>query len=439
MNDDQVREYLRGRGRAEPPLDFIASVMDAVAHTPRRHASWFAPFTPAAAAVGAAAAVMVLAILISQGPNMGPPPGPSGSVSESAPATVVPTPTPTPAPTANPPTGDMNLLAAGDTAIVAVQSDDGVTGTIRLERGADVGGYPLVVDPGSESHFFVEIFATYELDSVTEEGQWGELDWRVESWDGAVRSQVLNSFPMPEGRAPLGHWPGATVPENMYRGWMIFAIPREDANTPLELVYQPDGMTETARLSLRAPGQAPQAIEAEWPRPDPVYIARDGLPFTVLDNPEADALFTDADTCTNPDGGYTVAFPESWYTNTEIGDVPACSWFSPVFYEATEGGPVPNEIAIRISVIEGAIGFIWVDLYTEEVMLDGYPARRYETGMTKDVATPTDQFQYSYLASLDEDSEGRKLWAFTGTDYGGDYALNKAVFDRIMASLEFID
>lgn len=57
--------------------------------------------------------------------------------------------------------------------------------------------------------------------------------------------------------------------------------------------------------------------------------------------------------------------------------------------------------------------------------------------MTNDPTTPTDTFQYDYLASLDDDLEGRKLWAITGTDSGGDYELNKAILDRIMASLVF--
>ena len=318
-------------------------------------------------------------------------------------------------------------------------SGDGVTGTITLERGADVGGYPLVTEPSSESHFFVEVFATYELESATEEGQWGALDWRVASADGTVDGQLVDSFPPPKGRGPLGHWPGATVPETRYEGWMIFAIAREAAATSFDLVYQPEGVTERTRIPLRAPGDAPEPVQAEWPRPDPVYVAKDGLPFTVLDSPEADALFADADTCTNPDGGYTVSFPESWYTNTEIGEVSACSWFSPVFYEATEGGPLPEEIAIVITVFDGAIGFIWADLYTEELSLDGLAARRSETGQTKDPATPTDQFQYSYLARLDASHDGRKLGASTGVDYGGDYELNKAVFDRIMASLKFTE
>lgn len=439
MNDERTIDYLRRRGRVEPPADFIGAVMDAVADVPQRRASWFTALVPAAAAVGVAAMVAAVAVLVGQGPSVGPPPtAPPSSLDESA----VPSTTPIPSAPSSPtplPDRDDNLLEAGNTVAIPVISGAGVAGTITIERGADVGGYPLVVEPSSGSHFFIEVFATYALDSATEQGQWGELDWRVESPDGAIEAQLLTGFPPPEGRGPLGQWPGATVPESTYEGWMIFAVARDEADRDLELVYQPEGISEPTRIPLRAAGDSPAPIAAEWPRPEPVYVTKEGLPFTVLDSPEADALFTDADTCTNPDGGYTVTFPESWYTNTEIGEVPACSWFSPVFYEATESGPVPEEIAIEIRAFEGAVGFIWVDLYTEEVVLDGYAARRSETGMTKDAETPTNQFQYSYLASLDDDSEGRKLWAFTGTEYGGDYELNKAVFDRIMATLEFAD
>jgi len=241
MNDDQIAEYLRARGRIDPPLDFVGAVAGAVAYAPQRRASWFAPLIPAAAAVGAAAAVTVLAILVSKGPNVGPPPAPSTSVSERAaptgtpspPASASPTPRPTPMPT---PTHDADLLEAGNTVRVHVMSGDGVTGTITLERGADVGGYPLVTEPSSESHFFVEVFATYELESATEEGQWGALDWRVASADGTVDGQLVDSFPPPKGRGPLGQWPGATVPDTRYEGWMIFAIAREAAATSFDLV-----------------------------------------------------------------------------------------------------------------------------------------------------------------------------------------------------------
>lgn len=337
-----------------------------------------------------------------------------------------------------------DLLEAGDATLVPAVTADGPFGMITLDRGYDVGGYPLVLDPSSATHFFIEILATYELDSVGAGEEFGELDWRVEGADGPVDAELLTAFPPVPGRIGLGQFPvdsPAVVedPQTQYRGWMIYAVPRNAANTELELVYQPAGVADVTRIPLRNPVEAPAPVAAEWPYEEPVFVARDGLPFTVIESSEADTLFIDADACTNPEGGYTVSYPDSWYTNTALENVPACSWFSPTFYELNDSGDRPEEIAIEMRVFEGAVGFIWVDLYSEEIALDGYAARRSETGMTKDAATPTDQFQYAYLASLDAEPDGRKLWAFTGTEYGGDYELNMAVMDRIMASLEFTE
>ncbi|MGH2445794.1 MAG: hypothetical protein ACRDGD_07125 [Candidatus Limnocylindria bacterium] len=448
MSDDRIADYLRDRGRVEPPLDFVGSVMDAVADVPQQRASWFAPFLPAAVAVGAVAAVIALALLVNRPPPIGPPtasPVASQAIElspapTSAPArTFSPAATPTPGPTAELSQGP--LLEPGDVArIPAVWMDKGF-GTIALERGPDAGGYRLVPDPSSDSHFFIEIPIIYELERVPEGADWGGFDWTVQDSAGSVVAESTLVFAPPgqECRG-LSQWPGATVPEDRFEGCLLFAIPRAAADDELALVYQPTRATAPLeRIPVRAPGPAPAPVDPEWPRPDPVYVAKPGLPFTVLESADADTLFAEADTCTNVDEGYMVTFPESWYTNTAIGDVPACSWFSPTFYEATEGGPLPEEIAIEISVFEGAIGFIWVDLYSEDVVLDGIDARRYETGMTKDVDQPTEAFQYVYLARFDESSEGRKMWAFTGTEYGGDYELNRAVLDRIMASLEFTE
>lgn len=437
MSDRRIIEYLRSRGEATPPLDLTSSILDASDGVAQQRHNWFAPLIPGVVAAAVASAVLAGALLIGQGPDVGPAPEPTAEPQPTAEPSVEPSAerTATPAPTPS----DTDLLDVGSVVTVPVRSVDGVAGTITIERGEDIGGYPLVPEPSSETHFFVELLATYELDAAPETAQWGEIDWRVEGEGGTIGAELLRTFPQAlDGRRGLGTWPGATVPEEEYVGWMIFAIPRQESGTALELVYQPDGVEDETRIPLRSPGEAPEPVAAEWPRPEPVYVSQAGSAITVLESAEADALFADADTCTNPEGRYTVSFPESWYTNTAIGDVPACSWFSPTFYEATPGGETPEEIAIAITVFEGAIGVIWADLYSEEVTLDGVPARRSETGFTKGSETPTDRFQYSYLARLDDDpSEGEKLWAFTGTDYGGEYELNKAVFDRIMASLEW--
>lgn len=394
------------------------------------------------AAVGAV--VTIVAVELSQGWNAAR--DPVSAASESAAAEEAPTPGQAPASTPEPTTGEAtpaelgDLLELGDSITLPIQSSEGVSGIITVERGEDVGGYPLVPSPNSELHFFVELMATYELDVAPETASWGDVDWRVEGESGPVGAEPLQVFPQPAGRPYLGTWPGATVPEPQYVGWMIFAVPREMAEASLELIYQAPGVADATRIPLRRAGVIPDPVVVEWPRPDPIYVSQPGSPFTVLESPEADALFVGPDTCTNPADGYTVRYPDSWYTNTEIGNVPACSWFSPTFYDVTEDGPRPDEIAIEIRVFEGAIGFIWADLYSEDVTIGGVGGRRYESGMTKDPEQPTNELMYSYLAYLDrEQSEGRKIWAFTGTEYGGDYELNRAVFDRIMASLEFAE
>ena len=439
MSDERIVAYLRSRAAVSPPFDFVPSVVGALDDAPPHRAAWFAPFVPGAAAVGIAVAVTAIAFLVNQDRNVGPDPDPSAAPSPTVAESPTGDPTPSVVPSTSPEPVEGDLLHAGDRVDLDIRSVEGVSGSITLRREMDVGGYALVPEPNSETHFFVEIRVTYELETAPETASWGEVDWRVEGPDGPVGVDFLVAVVPPGGRGSLGTWPGATVPEERYEGFLIFVVPRDLADTPLDLLYQPPGVADAVRIPLREPGDAPPPVAAEWPRPAPVYVEQPGLPFTVLESAEADALFEDPDTCTNPEDGYTVTYPDSWYTNTAAGSVPACSWFSPVFYELTDDGSRPPEIAVEITVFSGDIGFIWADLYSENVTLDGVDARRYETGETKDPMTPTDRFAYSYLAYLDDVSEGRKLWAFTGVDYGGNYELNKAVFDRIMASFRFTD
>jgi hypothetical protein len=155
--------------------------------------------------------------------------------------------------------------------------------------------------------------------------------------------------------------------------------------------------------------------------------------FTVLPNPEADSLFLDRDECENAEDGYRLEFPEEWYTNTEIGDVPACSWFSPTFYEADDSGAVPPEIAITIEILDGDRGYHDDFISNEEVVV-GATQVAHRIEVESDGTT-----MYEYVVQLGPTSEeGPNLLARTDTDMGGDYELNKAVLDRIMATIEFI-
>lgn len=155
--------------------------------------------------------------------------------------------------------------------------------------------------------------------------------------------------------------------------------------------------------------------------------APDGT-FVPAENAEADALFLARDECQNLGDGYQLIYPDDWYTNTEFRDVPACSWFSPTFYEVDDSGEVPDEIAITIIWLPNGFGYIEDPIRQDEGMIGGQNAIRLEF-----------EDSYGYVIQLGPSwNDGPHLAARTARDMGGDYELNKAVLDRLMLTIEFI-
>lgn len=441
MPDDQIVEYLRSRANVTLPPDLIGSVVNAVEATPHHRHSWFTPFIPAAAALGVVGTVLVAALLVGQGSRFGP--GPTGGPSAD------PTPAVTPAvsPAVTPAASDMpdpeGLLEPGDTRTLDAVDATGTWGTITIERGEDVAGYPQAeIDP---EFFLVELFIGYDAARSPDTEQFGSPDWALRPVDDDAE-YYFNIEPLDLGddgigpQPALGVYPGAIdIFSTPTEGWIVFAVPRREANLDLEVVYVRAGSENPDAATLvRIAGEPPDPLPGPSTERDEGYVDREGLPFSVLDSPEADELFETPDTCTNPESGYTLTFPDDWYTNTAVGDTPACTWFSPVYYEVSDPDAVPAEVAITVDAFEGDVGFLWVDLYSQDIDLDGVAGRRFEHGYTKEADMATDQYQYNYLFRLDE-SSGAKIWAITDTNRQGDYALNKAVLDRIMASLQFTD
>jgi hypothetical protein len=209
----------------------------------------------------------------------------------------------------------------------------------------------------------------------------------------------------------------------------------------------PSPSTEaTASVAPSATGTASASPD---PTPEPTEAASDtpasaipsfdaGGDLTVLPNAEADALFLERDTCLNRQDGYQLVFPDSWYTNTEIRDVPACSWFSPEFYEVDDFDELPEEIAIEIFWLEGDRGYVGEPISREDVTVGLQAAVRVEVGGTGEDPTG-DGTSYEYVIRLGPSAEeGPNLVARTDTSMGGDYDLNKAVLDRMMATIEFV-
>ena len=197
------------------------------------------------------------------------------------------------------------------------------------------------------------------------------------------------------------------------------------AATPAPSTPQPTASAEPTASAMTSA----EPIQTESATPS--QTDDDGAPagFTVTPHPEADSLFLDRDDCENLEDGYRLEFPEEWYTNTEIGDVPACSWFSAEFYEVEDPNQIPDEIAITIEYVEGDSGS-FEDAVSRETVI---------VGSTQEATRVEYDDSYLYQVQLGPTpEEGPNLVVTTTTEMGGDYELNKAVLDRIMSTMEFI-
>jgi hypothetical protein len=331
---------------------------------------------------------------------------------------------------------------------VELDAIDGVGsfGAITLIRGRDVGGYALnAIDPEA---FVIEVSVTYETDRQPS-ADFGRPDWVVVGEDGlpvgGFFSPAFDATPEVQDPADpeLGTWPGAVdVTGELIRGTMYLLIPRDAANERLLLVYRPASHPQgVLAMLLREAGAAPEPVPTASPIPTPeplAYVDRSGLPFSVIDSAEADALFASTNTCTEAVGGYTIAFPSTWFTNEPTPDVPACSWFAPAPFDV-EGPTAPPEVVITISAFEGGIGFVHQPDYSvqDQVTIGGWSASRTEEigGFGADGPLPRSRYQYGYIVFASVDPLGLKVGAGTSNDRPGDYALHKAVLDRIMASM----
>lgn len=202
--------------------------------------------------------------------------------------------------------------------------------------------------------------------------------------------------------------------------------------------------TPAASSPTTRPTLSPTAQPTDSPSPEPTDEATpDATPsasegsfggFSIAANAEADALFAQRNSCENLDDGYQVDFPGEWNTNAEFGTVPPCSWFAPTEYETGAPGTVPAEVAIEIFRIDGERTYGSAEVTDREEGLVGVTQPAYRATITTD-----DEEIYEYVIQLGPTpEEGPNLVARTSSEMGGDFELNMAVLDRMMATMEFI-
>jgi hypothetical protein len=177
---------------------------------------------------------------------------------------------------------------------------------------------------------------------------------------------------------------------------------------------------------------APEEADSPDANPSATPIEGEGG-FTYEANAAADALMLERFDCQNLDDGYQVDFPAAWNTNAEFGGVATCSWFAPTEYETGAPGSVPSEVAIEFFVIDGAPEYL-LQIMDQRSGLIGATQPATRTRMAGN-----DADLYEYVIQLGPTlEEGPNLVARTSSLMGGDYNLNRAVLDRMMATMEFI-
>jgi hypothetical protein len=201
----------------------------------------------------------------------------------------------------------------------------------------------------------------------------------------------------------------------------------------------------TASASIAGPSETPEASPALSLAPSASATpagSDDPETFQIASNAEADSLFLEQDECENLEDGYRLRFPDAWWTNTAFDETAPCVWFSPTSFEVDGSDDVPPEIAITITYTEGDSGS-FETVVSRDFGIVGSTQQavrvEYRGAAGQGGTMPPEWRSTVYQIQLGPTPEqGPNLVVRTTTDMGGDYELNKAVLDRIMATIEFI-
>jgi hypothetical protein len=154
---------------------------------------------------------------------------------------------------------------------------------------------------------------------------------------------------------------------------------------------------------------------------------------TLTPDPEAlaaaEELFHDRDVCVDDERGLGVTFPDAWWRNTAIDDLPACSYFAPGYFEISEPGAVPDAVEITVGITEGDSTTMGEVLGFETLTLLQRPATR------REIAGPDGPI-YQYVVYLGgTDVGGPNLVATTHAGASDDHQLAKAILDEMMGRI----
>jgi hypothetical protein len=222
------------------------------------------------------------------------------------------------------------------------------------------------------------------------------------------------------------------------------------------------GQRSGVSLATESPGSAPDvtiagaptvAPTAPPPTASPTTAPTPAATPTVLPTatPFGAGVFAMPDSCTNPEAGYRVAYPEAWYSNAAMDNplnsdgegIAACWLFAPTDFALVYGTHIPVEVAIIIRRFELDEGVEWAYgladgarvLSSSETAVAGLPAHFLEIEVTERsmALAPGDRIARFVVAV----SDGAYLVAQT-IYYGPGYEESKAVLSQMMRTMELI-
>jgi len=147
---------------------------------------------------------------------------------------------------------------------------------------------------------------------------------------------------------------------------------------------------------------------------------------------------TDDRTCENPIGDYRLTLPEGWFAHPADPrrDIEPCTLLGPApFTVALNASRVLEGQAVRVGVIDLCLGREAEPDFSEDLFIDGFPARREESS--------TFGHFYWYVIVLPGGADQGRCeiprFAFVRTDAEAapDFEANKRAVDEIALSLDF--
>jgi hypothetical protein len=403
---------------------------------------------PAAAAVAAAGAIIAVGLFLTGPRNVGPP--------------LEPTPTPSPTLT---PVDARILTEPGDVIRIPALDGEGQFGTITIRRGDEKAGYEDFVPFTFQNVYFVEVYVKYEPMRPTAEeyGEWEfayaidfdgdgfDDDDRLERGAGFYGMEEMPGFES----APQPLLYGMRSGDGVLEGWLVLELPDWAADESIYLVYghgewtegihnmQPDtfallrrpgepvGVTpfDPDAFPTPAPGESVEPMPSRYALPSPP--PEPAATFEPIPDDDADALFAQTQTCTNPEAGVIVTFPASWYSN-EAGDDPfgspvtECAWFSPEPINDLEALIFGDQPSFTVRALPDWLGGV-----------EPPTAERFPLGdrMAWRLSYTPEQMSFGmqYLVQLGDDPYGPFVLVGTGQ------VETRAVIERMLLLLEIVE